>query len=446
LNDPSYFATGYHELKITNPNAQTAQAVEQVLPDSCVLDLKFDEDSGATAHDSSSYGNNGILASMGGTLYGSTQWVPGRFDGYGLQFDGASGYVKISSIPGFWTTNPGNGPTSVSLWFKTSVINPSAQGNLFSDSWEEIGFLLLSSGKLRAEVYQRVDSLQTITANDWHFAALSYDNNIMTFYLDGQLQGSTLVTIGNGFYDTPFGIGADPGYGTPENFFNGIVDDVRIWNRSLSQADIQAEMQSSSPVISPIWSFEPNGMWVDGKFGKALSFDGVNDYVSVPNSANLNISKMTVIAWVKLNNDTCQQGSNGGPGIVGNGVWGYPGTRSWELRFNNCGSDNGRVYFMVSTDGTENPIATSGSNFVTLNQWYQVAGVFNGTNALVFINGILSGVSSQTSGTSIFNSNRPVLIGMAAQGSYLNGTIDEVRIFNQALTPDQIDHVVLKMK
>lgn len=442
LNDPAYFATGYHELKITNPNTQTAQAVEQDLPDSCVLDLEFDEGKGRSTNDRSGNGNNGILISINGTLYGDTSWVPGRFDGYGLQFDGSNDYVTIDSLPQLGP-NPNNGPATVTLWFKTSVVPPSESKFLFSDSGgQEIGFVLLTSGKLQAQLYQGVNSLQPITANDWHFAALSYDyNNLkMYFYLDGQLQGSTVVSFGGvnaGFNDIPFTIGSLNGN---TGSFNGVIDDVRVWNRSLSQSEIQAEMQSSSPVTNPIWSFEPSWMWANGKFGKALKFDGVKDYVSLPALLPSN-NVFTVWLWFKTSSygTLISEQNNQYPNVPVN----YDPFLYVET--------NGKLHGGMYT--ADNGLSTlESSSTVNDNNWHYATLVVNGNVQSLYLDG--SFVNS-------FNGNPEgpynyLYLGTGyAEGSwpntngnwfFFNGTIDSVRIFNQALTPNQIDHVMLKMK
>jgi len=116
-----------------------------------------------------------------------------------------------------------NNKSDYVLW----IFNPFSLEYLFSDNYDEIAFRLLTSGRLQAETYSSVNSLQPINDN-WHFAALSYDfdKNLMYFYLDDEFQGSTFITSSvNGFNDPPFCIGVDYQDGSLEGPFNGIIDD-----------------------------------------------------------------------------------------------------------------------------------------------------------------------------------------------------------------------------
>ena len=307
---------------------------------------------------------------------------------------------------------------------------------MFSDSCDEIALRLLNSGRPGAEVYQSFYSSQTITANDWHFAALSYDNSTTTFYLDGQTQGSfpvTLPTTYTGFYDIPFGIGADYCSGAAGEFFNGVIDDLRIWNKSLSKAEIQAEMQSSSPMTNPIWSFEPSWMWSDGKFGKALKFDGVDDYVSVPTSTSIDsvggMTKITVEAWVYV----------------------FGGTNNYQIVVMKGDLDaevdvrpETNVVRWGITNVTGNRVVKDTNVGFVINKWFHLAITYDGSNINLYVNGTLQ--DSQPTTGNIRSSGTGILLGEYSNNYWFNGTIDSVRIFNQALTPDQIDHLYLKMK
>jgi len=438
LNDPAEFAIGDYDLKITNPNAQTVQSAKYVLPDSCVLDLEFDEGKGRSTHDRSGNENNGVLLSINGTLYGDAHWVPGRFDGYGIQFDGnGDDYARIESLPGLWP-NPGNGPVSITLWFKTSVTNPSGTEYLFSDSWNEIGFYYINTGYIEAIVcWGALPSLQPITANEWHFLALSYDNTTVSFYLDGIFQGSRAMSTSGcnyGYNDPPFRIGIDSQGNGLTGAFNGVIDDVRVWNRGLSQPEIQAEMQSSSPVTNPIWSFEPSWMWVNGKFGKALFFGNTNnDAVTINPVTNFPTSAITTEFWIK--------DADSGDGIIS-----YAATspdNEWLLydssNLNICEGGNCVVTGIPIND----------------NNWHFVVVTWNGPDGqtkmykdgvLVFTGTLSAGRSITGGGSLMLGQEQDCVGGCLDSSQALQGTLDEVRIFNQALTPDQIDHVMLKMK
>ncbi len=446
---------GDYDLKISNPNLEVVQQVEAVLPDSCVLALDFDEGSGGTAYDSSGHGNNGVLSNLHGTIYGNTHWVEGKY-GYGLSFDGKEDYLLIDSLP--LGSNPNNGPVTITLWFKTSDVTPFEDKYLFSDGgWTEMGFRLLKSGKFQAMIFQPAESSQAIN-DSWHFAALSYDynNRLLYLYLDGQLQGDPvyITDLSNGFNDEPFAIGA--GYqDIPMGFFNGIIDEVRVWNSYLTQAQIQAEMQSPTPIIEPVWSFkEPTDMWTDGKFGKALSFDGLNDYVQVPDNSLFQGGNMkTLEAWVKPSSVSTRQI------IIEKGDTNLGGAERGPYFLAIC--EDGRVVVDVyDTTATMNGFASS--SVLNPNNWYHLVLVINTAEPVaadqvkLYINGFKETRSSNgCQGNNVNNigtirsNTQPLLIGIRdTQGTKsipFSGTIDSVRIYNKALTPDQIG-ISLKMK
>ncbi len=169
--------------------------------------------------------------------------------------------------------------------------------------------------------------------------------------------------------------------------------------------------------------------WVDGKFRKALRFDGIGDYVNVPNNPTLNpTSEITISAWTKASGYTPTGFS-------------YTGLLRKEsqylLTFDNGGAKVYRTYVNL---GGWNATANSGTP-VQLNEWHLVTGTYDGSNIRIFIDGLLKNTNTRPIfpiGTSTNNLN----IGTAGWGNpvngyFFNGIIDEVRIWNKALSPDE---------
>jgi len=436
---------GDYDLKISNPSLQIVQRVESVLPDSCVLAFDFDKDYEEIIHDKSGHVNDGILNILNGDFYGNVYWVKGKFE-HGLKFDGSGDYVRIDSLPQLGPNPPSgnNGPVTITLWFKTSDITPSETKYLFSDNHQEIGFGLLTSGYLYAEVYQSVISLKPIT-DDWHFAALSYDydNRIMSFYLynstgDGGLQGSTSVTIGNGFNDAYFGIGADWASGNVRGFFNGIIDELRIWNKSLSEEEIQAEMQSSRPISQPVvWSFgDAIDILVKGIFGKALEFDGINDFIRIHDDESFDITdELTIMAWIYPSSDQSTGGSNQ---IIQRLDW--SGNRGFFLREGNVQNHEPQFWVANGTDWTS---VSAGST--SPDRWYHIAGTVKANDKIrIYINGQLQEEGDFKG--NIVQYTGIIRIGRERAGLTFKGIIDSLRIYNKFLSPDEINKINLKMK
>jgi hypothetical protein len=172
--------------------------------------------------------------------------------------------------------------------------------------------------------------------------------------------------------------------------------------------------------------------WVDGKFGKALSFDGVNDYVEANDSIGT-FSYLTIAAWFKLNS--------------------LPSSYA-TIYFNGDGSGGNDIHLAITSDGAifsradapsecDISIWKSSSGLVSPGNWYHVVVVFDTVNDVkkVYLNGTL--VQNVTYTCSIPTANYKDEIGRAYDNSFLNnwyfnGVIDEVRIYNRALSDVEI--------
>lgn len=164
-----------------------------------------------------------------------------------------------------------------------------------------------------------------------------------------------------------------------------------------------------------------------GKFGKALAFDGNNDYVSVNDSPSLDLTnRMTLEAWVR---PTASSG------------W-----RTVLMKEN--GSE--MSYGMYARESSNRPSVwmrvnpTSGSSQsagatpgLPLSTWSHMAATYDGTSLKLYINGTLRATKSQTG--SMYVSGSPLKFGgNAVWGEYFAGQLDEIRIYNRALTQSEI--------
>ena len=164
--------------------------------------------------------------------------------------------------------------------------------------------------------------------------------------------------------------------------------------------------------------------WVDGKFGKALQFDGSDDYVEVQHSDSLNIQgPITLETWVQIKS-WAKSGS-----IVSKGTG---GTYVWQIFVD---SANKRIagYFKVDTAWR-----SCYSGTLSLDTWYHVISSWDGTNSYLYINGVQAGTDTTGSGTLATNTLSLFIGKGGTEPYYHNGTIDEVRIYNRALTAEEI--------
>ncbi|RLD17779.1 MAG: hypothetical protein DRI36_02970 [Caldiserica bacterium] len=174
--------------------------------------------------------------------------------------------------------------------------------------------------------------------------------------------------------------------------------------------------------------------WVKGKKGTGLKFGSKKDVVVIPNSKLLNPKKeLTIEAWVFWE----------APGPEGY-IWGHivrkrnftktGGNNSYLLAIYN---KNRRVAFAINGCGRKGePIVVSDVR-VKKNGWSYIAGIYDGSKLTVVVDGIPK--SKSTDQKEIIPNDKPLYIGGRWSGSYFNGIIDEVKIYNRALSLKEID-------
>lgn len=167
-----------------------------------------------------------------------------------------------------------------------------------------------------------------------------------------------------------------------------------------------------------------------GVFGRAIQLDG--DYVRCGNGSLFNLTKqLTVAAWIKVKNFDKKYQT-----IISKG------DNSWRLA---RAGDSGSIEFACNAtaatkwDGVgEVPWAVTGTSTVNDGKWHHIAGVFDGSALYLYIDGILE--SAKAAGNSVEVSNYEVYIGENGQvpGREWNGLIDDVRIYNYALSQAEV--------
>ena len=212
-----------------------------------VLALNFDEASGTSVLDRSGLANNGTMGA------GVTR-VAGRSAAAGsaLSFNGSTGMVSIPDSASLdmtsgitieaWVQSAG-GPAdwrSLILKERGTVTNPGLSYSLYANDPSRAnrpgGFFFLQG------VDQVVSGTATLPLNTWTHIAVTYGDGFMRLYVNG-IQVRQVAQAGNLTpSNNPLRIGGNSLWG---EFFAGQVDDVRIYNRALTAAEITADMNSS---------------------------------------------------------------------------------------------------------------------------------------------------------------------------------------------------------
>jgi hypothetical protein len=163
-----------------------------------------------------------------------------------------------------------------------------------------------------------------------------------------------------------------------------------------------------------------------GKYGKALSFNGSTSYVDLGNAADLQISgSMTWSAWIFATANPVDDGD-----IVSKG---------WQFK---TSPDTGPHTFAIAiTDPGGAYVGRYSTTVRALNTWYHVAGVYDAAARTlnIYVNGVPdNGVLIGTVPASQLNAPDNVTIGRRSGGYYFQGTIDELRLYNRALSQTEI--------
>jgi chitodextrinase len=494
----------------------------------------FNEATGTTVADASGNGNTGTIT--------NAAWTTGKY-GAGLSFNGTNALVTINDSASLRLT----AAMTLEAWVKmASVVN----------QWEDIVYKGNDNYFLEATSSKNVPAgggtfgtagaavygTSALPPNTWTHLAVTYDGATLRLYVNG-VQVSSLARTGNIVTSTnPLQIGGDSLF---RQYFNGIIDEVRVYNVALTAAQIQTDMnaaiggsgdtqpptvpsnltatvasssqinlswtastdnvgvtgylvercqgagctsfaqiatstgtiyndtgrapntaysyrvramdaagnlspysnvasattQASTPGLVAAYGFNEgtgttvadasgngntgtisNATWTTGKYGKGLSFNGSNTLVTINDSASLHLTAaMTLEAWVNM-------------GIVDN---------QWEDIVYK-GNDN---YYLEATSSKNVPAgggtfgtagaAAYGTSALPQNAWTHVAVTYDGATLRLYVNGVQ--VSSLARTGNLVTSTNPLQIGGDSfYRQYFHGIIDEVRVYNVALTAAQI--------
>ena len=396
--------------------------------------------------DSSGNGNNGILVSFPAT---STVIVPGKV-GQALTFN--NDYVSINDSSSLR-------PSSVTISFWLFSNGSNLEYLIFKDKSSDASFYIQNNNSSSIKFCTTGGTCTTMSNSgfigNWTYITAVLDGTTGYFYKNGiyQNQNNSMNAID---YTSPLKLYL----GYSSNAPTAIMDDVRIYSRALSANEIKQLYNLGGSKISTVisrpafsnidsgmvgyWTFDGKNLInnvtdssgsgntgtlqnfpatssavVSGKVGQSLIFDGVDDYVKLPDSASLEPSSLTISAWIKRNGPLA---TNQRP-IV-------------SLHFNDvylyiANSVNGLLYCGM------NGLSTLTGTSVTPDVWHHVAVTYNGSLATLY----LDGVSVDTkSGTLVWEGGTHYpRIGSEDSGTYFfGGNIDDVRIYNKALSSTDI--------
>ena len=205
-----------------------------------VAAFSFDEGSGSTVADASGNGNNGTVA--------NTTWAAAGKYGKALSFNGTSARVTVPNAASLqlsagmtleaWV----NPATTAAAW--RDVIYKGNDNYYLMGTTDHSG--APAGGGTFAGANANAFAASALATNSWTYLATTYDGANLRLYVNGTLAATQAKTGTITSSTNPLTIGSDPIWG---QYFNGLIDDVRIYNTALSASQIQTDM--ATPVAPP---------------------------------------------------------------------------------------------------------------------------------------------------------------------------------------------------
>ena len=530
--------------QFTTPSSATtltATFTQSATPVGLVAAYGLNEGTGSAVADSSGKSN-------GGTVSGATWTTAGKY-GAALSFDGVDDWVTVADAASLDVTQ-----TTLEAWVRPTTAGGTWRTAVFKEQPGGMVYALYANqggGQPLGQVNvggERNALGPTLPLNAWSHLAATFDGSALRLYVNGALASTTAIAGSIPASTGPLRIG---GNGIWAEWFEGQIDEVRVYDRALTQAEIQSDMQTpvggtapppadTQPPTSPgslaasassdavdltwqastdnvgvtgydvhrgaagfaptagnklarvtttayrdsglaagMYSYKviavdaagnpsapsneasatvapapaPSGLvaaysfdegqgtsvvdrsgssnggsvtgatWTTaGKYGSALSFDGVDDWVTAADSTSLDVSRMTLEAWVR-------------PTAVGGG-WRtalfkeQPGGMVYALY---ASQGSGASLGQVNIGGERNAQGPA----LALNTWSHLAATFDGSALRLYVNGTLASTTA-VAGSIPASTGTLRIGGNGVWGEWFAGQIDEVRVYDRALTASEI--------
>lgn len=420
------------------------------LNDGLIGHWKLDGD----GRDSSPHNRNGAV---NGAVAGTDR--KGNIGG-ALSFDGTDDSVSFSDFDSTVLTS-GNEDASwtYSVWVYTTASQASDRvvmgkwscnsGIITNGTPGGFAFRVSTTNCFTGHAHINASSLPL---NTWHLLTATYDNRSLAFYVDGALQGTATLPAESviRYSSSSFGIGGGGAW-----FFNGLIDDARVYNRALSANEAAALYSQYNPALKMAagakglvghWKMDGNANdstpfshhgTINGalatedrknKAGSAMAFNGTSDYIDLGHIQD-GATEFTWSAWVKTSQASVSDAPYNVPVIIGTTQ--ASGNSKDALLTVNQGK---LTFYYESTTGST---TVSSPSVINDNSWHHVAVVANTSQITIYVDGV--NVNSVSFASMGINSNG-LQIAKANWSSnrFFGGSIDDVRIYGRALSPGEV--------
>lgn len=370
-----------------------------------------------------------------------------------MDFDGIQGAVTAPNASHLNSAN-----ATISFWVKPTAFPGQGEVYLLSNGgWQQRWKISLPAhGKPVFTTHSGgaccsdMDSGENneLQVGVWTHVVMVHDGAKNKIFFNGALMNEKDVSGALDATTHPLGIGYDPIDNA--NFFNGALDEVMIFDVALSDAQITAlyNAQNTPPTVASgvVASYSFNGDGLDGSgfgnhadlkgaasatdrfgFGRSAALcDGASTEITAPNSAHLNSPFTTVSFWVKPNS------------LPGSGEVFLLSFGGWQERWKISLPPHGKPVWTTNHSNGISDMDSGDGNTLQAGEWKHVVMVHDGAKDKIFMNGAL--VAEKDVAGTLNSTTYPLGIGynVVDGGNWFDGVIDEVLIYNYALSDGDI--------
>lgn len=391
-------------------------------------------------YDRSGQANHGTPIS-----FNSTSTSVGKI-GQALAFDGVSNYISVG--------NTVSGVKSVAFWIKAESTTQMIIDLNGTQSIEVSGGTVAANNFTSPIIYVDGAVSSALSANKWQHV---------------------VVTTGSSFNASAITIGK-----IASGYLAGSLDDVRIYNKMLTATEAATLFRGTVVTINAsqndkqtsglvgLWSFDgKDTVWTSstagtvydrsptintgtltnmnqvtspaiGKIGQAFNLRSTNDYINIPNNSAINFganADFTVAIWVKTTQNGLGTGYTVVPVILGKDD--SAATRSGYniMLRNDYVTTYGWYFEILNTSGTTFRAGNTAS--ISDGKWHLLVGMRSGSSIAVYQDGQF--IQSQSGTTASLQKNIPLRIGYYNNAVHnYNGYVDDLRIYDRALSADEV--------
>ncbi len=406
-----------------------------------MLWLKLDETSGAVAVDSSGNANNGTYT--GGPTLGAA--APHRF---GTYFAADGQYVIAPASATLNALGASNADFSVAFWVKPNGLTGGWRPLLHkgtTDSERGPG-LWLNPGNNRihfrvsttASWNEGTDSVANLPNGAWSHIACVKAGNKWRCYVNGVLDTEFALSAGTTGNNGPLYVGDDPWYGGSKAW----MDDVRLYSGALTAAEVKNlygivgywKLNETTGTTATDSSNAVNtGIYINGPLlnqagirDAAVGFDGVDDYVGVPDTPSLKATdSVTMAAWIRPATST-----NADRIIVNKeGEYEMAISNTNEIKWAFANTSPGWAWHQTG-------------KYLPNDAWSHVVVTYDGVEAKTYLNGVL--VETYAASGNIgdaypaLNELRIGGCSNSPNGKFFAGSIDDIYVFTRAINAVEV--------